>query len=49
MPDTTSLLTTAAAGGQGPGITLRVILLVVIVGCAVFGWFLLRGYRGDGS
>ncbi|MEU1850106.1 hypothetical protein ABZ499_12725 [Streptomyces sp. NPDC019990] len=28
----------------GPGM-LRIVLIVMIVGCALTGWFLLRGYR----
>jgi hypothetical protein len=34
----------SAEGRGGPGI-LRVVLLVMIVGCALTAWFLLRGYR----
>ncbi|MGW6249327.1 hypothetical protein [Streptomyces roseolus] len=38
----------AAAAQQGPGDTLRVVLLVSMVGGALLAWFLLRGYgRGD--
>ncbi len=39
---------TAAAGAaerQGSGDLLRVVLVVMIVGCALTAWFLLRGYR----
>lgn len=36
----------AATGQQGPGNTLRVVLLVSIVGGALLAWFLLRGYGG---
>ncbi|MBX9360788.1 hypothetical protein [Streptomyces sp. WAC04114] len=32
-----------AAGGQGPGL-LRIVLIVMILGCALTAWFLLRGY-----
>ncbi|MET9757939.1 hypothetical protein ABZ016_02615 [Streptomyces sp. NPDC006372] len=35
---------TAADGRGGPGV-LRIVLLVMIVGCVLTGWFLLRGYR----
>ncbi|MDT0492482.1 MULTISPECIES: hypothetical protein [Streptomycetaceae] len=35
----------AAAAEQGPGDTLRIVLLVSIVGAVVLAWFLLRGYR----
>ncbi|WP_369149628.1 hypothetical protein [Streptomyces sp. R44] len=49
MPDTADaaaeLLATAAQ--QGPGDTLRIVLLVSMVGCALAAWFLLRGYRRD--
>ncbi|MGW0609816.1 hypothetical protein [Streptomyces sp. NPDC002788] len=34
----------AAEGHGGPGF-LRVVLLVMIAGCALTAWFLLRGYR----
>ncbi|MEV7078037.1 hypothetical protein AB0N88_05765 [Streptomyces sp. NPDC093516] len=34
----------AADRQGGPGI-LRIVLLLMIVGCAVTAWFLLRGYR----
>ena len=33
-----------AAEGQGPGM-LRIVLIVMILGCALTAWFLLRGYR----
>ncbi|MFF6912839.1 hypothetical protein [Streptomyces sp. NPDC012466] len=33
-----------AAEGQGPGM-LRIVLVVMILGCALAAWFLLRGYR----
>ncbi|MBM7171746.1 hypothetical protein JQK87_25755 [Streptomyces sp. G44] len=37
-----------AAERQGPGNLLRVVLVVMVVGCVLVGWFLLRGYRrGD--
>jgi hypothetical protein len=29
----------------GPGVVLRVLLVVAIVGIAATAWFLLRGYR----
>ncbi|GAA4293729.1 hypothetical protein GCM10023086_04980 [Streptomyces venetus] len=35
---------TAADRHGGPGV-LRIVLLVMIVGCVLTGWFLLRGYR----
>jgi hypothetical protein len=34
-----------AAGQQGPGNLLRIVLIVMVVGCVLAGWFLLRGYR----
>ncbi|EGX60521.1 membrane protein [Streptomyces zinciresistens K42] len=34
-----------AAGQQGPGNLLRIVLVVMIVGCVLTAWFLLRGYR----
>ncbi|MFF3393386.1 hypothetical protein ACFYW1_20970 [Streptomyces sp. NPDC002669] len=46
MPQTVALLA-AASTEQGPGNTLRVVLLVSLVGAALLGWFLLRGYRND--
>ncbi|MBC9726768.1 hypothetical protein [Streptomyces sp. TRM68367] len=33
-----------AAERQGPGNLLRVVLIVMVVGCAFTAWFLLRGY-----
>ncbi|GGT08272.1 hypothetical protein [Streptomyces chromofuscus] len=35
----------AAAQQQGAGNLLRVVLIVMVVGCVLTGWFLLRGYR----
>ncbi|MEV8588579.1 hypothetical protein [Streptomyces sp. NPDC051180] len=46
MPDTADALL-AAAAAEGPGDTLRIVLLVSIVGGALLAWFLLRGYRTD--
>ncbi|MEU5777374.1 hypothetical protein ABZ819_29240 [Streptomyces venezuelae] len=34
-----------AAERQGPGNLLRIVLIVMVVGCVLVGWFLLRGYR----
>ncbi|MDN3294685.1 hypothetical protein QWM81_11585 [Streptomyces ficellus] len=45
VPDTATLLA-AASEQQGPGATLRIVLVVSIVGAAALAWFLLRGYRG---
>ncbi|WP_318211226.1 MULTISPECIES: hypothetical protein [unclassified Streptomyces] len=51
MPDTVDTAATllAAAAQQGPGDTLRIVLLVSIVGGVLLAWFLLRGYRTDGT
>ncbi|MFF7854205.1 hypothetical protein [Streptomyces sp. NPDC007904] len=35
----------SAAEQQGTGNLLRVILIVMVVGCVLTAWFLLRGYR----
>ncbi|MFD3839989.1 hypothetical protein ACFWWC_27620 [Streptomyces sp. NPDC058642] len=34
-----------AAEQQGAGNLLRVVLIVMLVGCPLAAWFLLRGYR----
>ncbi|MFC8508300.1 hypothetical protein ACFU3J_06025 [Streptomyces sp. NPDC057411] len=39
----------AATQQQGPGDTLRIVLLVSIVGGALLAWFLLRGYGDKGG
>ncbi|MEU3899822.1 MULTISPECIES: hypothetical protein [unclassified Streptomyces] len=33
-----------AAEQQGPGNLLRIVLIVMVVGCVLTAWFLLRGY-----
>ncbi|MDQ0786949.1 hypothetical protein [Streptomyces sp. B3I8] len=33
-----------AAARQGSGYLLRVVLIVMIVGCVFTAWFVLRGY-----
>ncbi|WP_326697443.1 hypothetical protein OG909_08940 [Streptomyces sp. NBC_01754] len=48
MPHTAALLA-AASDDQGPGDTLRVVLLVSLLGAGLLAWFLLRGYRNDDS
>lgn len=48
MPDTAALLA-AVSEQQGPGSTLRILLITSIVGAALLAWFLLRGYRGNGA
>ena len=35
----------SAAEQQGAGNLLRVVLVVMILGCALTAWFLLRGYK----
>ncbi|MFH0518227.1 hypothetical protein ACHBTE_13725 [Streptomyces sp. M41] len=35
----------SAAEQQGAGSLLRVVLIVMVVGCVLTAWFLLRGYR----
>ncbi|MGW2302269.1 hypothetical protein [Streptomyces sp. NPDC001809] len=51
MPDTvdTAAALLAAAAQEGPGDTLRIVLLVSLVGGALLAWFLLRGYRTDAT
>ncbi|MFI8513901.1 hypothetical protein ACIGHB_22505 [Streptomyces sp. NPDC085460] len=39
----------AAAAQQGPGDTLRIVLLISMVGGALLAWFLLRGYGSGGT
>lgn len=34
-----------AADQPGSGNLLRIILVVMLVGCALTAWFLLRGYK----
>lgn len=46
MPQTVALLA-AASEDQGPGNTLRIVLLASLVGADLLGWLLLRGYRND--
>ncbi|MGW8886833.1 hypothetical protein [Streptomyces sp. NPDC055749] len=46
MPHTVALLA-AASEDQGPGETLRIVLIVSIVGAVLLAWFLLRGYAND--
>ncbi|MDI3421023.1 hypothetical protein [Streptomyces luteolus] len=36
-----------AAEDQGPGNTLRIVLVASLVGAALLAWLLLRGYRRD--
>ncbi|MCX5140209.1 MULTISPECIES: hypothetical protein [unclassified Streptomyces] len=46
MPHTVALIA-AASEDQGPGNTIRIVLIVSLVGAALLAWFLLRGYRND--
>ncbi|MEZ0065691.1 hypothetical protein ABIA32_001691 [Streptacidiphilus sp. MAP12-20] len=47
MHTTDALLQLAAiSDGSGPGMFLRVIVIVAVVGVVLLGWLLLRGY-GD--
>ncbi|MFF6904700.1 hypothetical protein ACFY9Q_02005 [Streptomyces sp. NPDC012389] len=48
MPHTAVLLA-AVSDQQGPGTTLRIVLLASIVGAVLLAWFLLRGYRDNGD
>ncbi|GFM97127.1 hypothetical protein Sfulv_19380 [Streptomyces fulvorobeus] len=45
-PYTVALLA-AASGAQGPGDTLRIVLIVSIGGATLLGWLLLRGHRNE--
>ncbi|MFJ4867303.1 hypothetical protein [Streptomyces sp. NPDC088757] len=48
MPDTAATAALLAApAGQGLGDTLRIVLLVSLVGGVLLAWFLLRGYRTE--
>jgi hypothetical protein len=49
MPESATWLAAAASDQQGPGYTLRIVLLGSMVGVVLLAWFLLRGYRSDGS
>ncbi|MEU2245672.1 hypothetical protein [Streptomyces sp. NPDC019224] len=46
MPHTVALFA-AASGDQGPGSTIRIVLVASLLGAALLAWFLLRGYRND--
>lgn len=37
----------SAAERQGPGNLLRVVLIVMVIGCVATAWLLLRGYKRD--
>ncbi|MBO0656962.1 MULTISPECIES: hypothetical protein [Streptomyces] len=38
-------LLAVSKGDQGPGVVLRTVLIVGVVGIVLVAWFLLRGYR----
>lgn len=46
MPHTVALFA-AASEDRGPGNTIRIVLVVSLLGAALLAWFLLRGYRND--
>jgi ABC-type microcin C transport system permease subunit YejB len=46
VPETTTLFV-AVSAAQGPGNTLRTVLVVSLVGAALLAWFPLRGYRDN--
>ncbi|WP_335972334.1 MULTISPECIES: hypothetical protein [Streptomycetaceae] len=37
--------TLAVSNSPGPGPVMRTFIVVAVVGAALLGWFLLRGYR----
>ncbi|GAA3304329.1 hypothetical protein [Streptomyces cinereospinus] len=45
MEQTAAIDWLSAAQQQGTGNLLRIVLIVMVVGCVLTGWFLLRGYR----
>ena len=46
MPHAVALFA-AASEDQGPGNTIRIVLVASLLGVALLAWFLLRGYRND--
>ncbi|MEW1723979.1 hypothetical protein [Streptomyces sp. NPDC093109] len=46
MPEIATLLA-AASDQRGPGNTVRIVLVVALVGAALLAWLLLRGYRDN--
>ena len=46
MPHAVALFA-AASEDQGPGNTIRIVLIASLLGAALLAWFLLRGYRND--
>jgi hypothetical protein len=47
LPGTWLTEAASAAQQQGAGNLLRVVLIVMVVGCVLTAWFLLRGYKRD--
>ncbi|BBC36405.1 putative membrane protein [Streptomyces graminofaciens] len=49
LPAAAWLTDAASAAGkeQGPGNLLRIVLVVMVLGSVLLGWFLLRGYKRD--
>jgi hypothetical protein len=45
MHDPAALLA-VASDSAGPGVLLRVVIVVSVLGVAFLAWFLLRGYGG---
>ncbi|MEU6663753.1 hypothetical protein [Streptomyces sp. NPDC046821] len=43
----THVVSAASYGQQGAGNLLRTVIVVGVVGSALLGWFLLRGYKRD--
>lgn len=39
--------TLAASGSPGPGLVMRSVIVITVVGVALMAWFLLRGYGDD--
>ncbi|MBV1940982.1 hypothetical protein ACFWBR_30735 [Streptomyces sp. NPDC060006] len=47
LPESWLTEAASAAQQQGAGNLLRVVLIVMVVGCVLVAWFLLRGYKRD--
>jgi hypothetical protein len=39
------LLTLAATDSPGPGLVMRSLIVISVVGVVLIAWFVLRGYR----
>ncbi|GGX70591.1 hypothetical protein [Streptomyces hiroshimensis] len=46
QPGLTELLA-VSKDDQGPGVVIRTVLIVGVVGIVFLAWFLLRGYKKD--